>query len=132
MLTTDNDPTDRALATEHEMSNSIRVAILTGLCRVLYVRGAVLIAVFVVSDTASLDANADKSGPTIKEIVSKAGFICAEAAIVPDSIPRIQNQVKRWCDQGDIDWIITTGGTGFGVRDLTPEVYSFSPPSAAI
>ncbi|KAF4575201.1 hypothetical protein EYR40_005063 [Pleurotus pulmonarius] len=88
------------------MSNSIRVAILT------------------VSDTASLDANADKSGPTINEIVSKAGFICTEAVIVPDSIPRIQNQVKRWCDQGNIDWIITTGGTGFGVRDLTPEAIS--------
>ncbi|KAF9498679.1 hypothetical protein BDN71DRAFT_1443074 [Pleurotus eryngii] len=88
------------------MSNSIRVAILS------------------VSDTASLDANADKSGPIIKEIVSKAGFICTETVIVPDSIPRIQNQVKRWCDQGGIDWIITTGGTGFGVRDLTPEAIS--------
>lgn len=37
-------------------------------------------------------------------------------------IPAIQNVVGQWCSQDDVDWIITTGGTGFGVRDLTPEV----------
>lgn len=41
--------------------------------------------------------------------------------IVPDDETRIRSVVLAWCDQGDIDWIVTTGGTGFGVRDRTPE-----------
>jgi gephyrin len=86
-----------------------------------------------VSDTASKDASADQSGPTIIDIVkgrdrfqlaqSQAGSTEKFYNIVPDDLDRIRDVVKRWTDGQDaVDWIITTGGTGFGVRDSTPEV----------
>lgn len=42
--------------------------------------------------------------------------------IVPDEIDIIREVVREWCDSGSVDWIVTTGGTGFGQRDVTPEV----------
>jgi gephyrin len=80
-----------------------------------------------VSDTAFANASLDRSGPTIREIVRVAGCECLDdndsgTAIVPDEIAHIQAAVQRWIARGDVDWIITTGGTGFGVRDRTPEV----------
>ena len=74
-----------------------------------------------VSDTASQDAIADKSGPLIKELLVLRDFQVTEARIVPDDEKTIRRTVKEWCNSGEIDWIITTGGTGFGVRDRTPE-----------
>lgn len=74
------------------------------------------------SDTASNDASADKSGPTIQSILQERGFDCRGHAIVPDEVDKIQAIVKEWSSSSQIDWIITTGGTGFGVRDKTPEV----------
>lgn len=75
-----------------------------------------------VSDTAAADTSLDKSGPTIREIVSGAGYECKYLLVVPDDEPRIRHTVHTWAAQGDVDWIVTTGGTGFGVRDRTPEV----------
>ena len=75
-----------------------------------------------VSDTASKDANADKSGPTIKGLLLEQGYLVNHSEIVPDEVNVIQLLVQTWCASGDVDWIITTGGTGFGVRDTTPEV----------
>lgn len=78
-----------------------------------------------VSDTASTDTAADKSGPTIQSVVEQHGHECVELRIVPDDEEKIRDTVKIWADQGTADWIITTGGTGFGVRDRTPEVSIF-------
>ena len=75
-----------------------------------------------VSDTASKDATADKSGPTIRDIVVQYGHQCVQNTIVPDDEEAIRKIVKQWAEQDTIDWIVTTGGTGFGVRDRTPEV----------
>ena len=74
-----------------------------------------------VSDTASQDANADKSGPLIKELLVLKEFQVTEARIVPDDEKAIRKIVKEWCSSGEVDWIISTGGTGFGLRDRTPE-----------
>ncbi|OCB87528.1 hypothetical protein A7U60_g5433 [Sanghuangporus baumii] len=74
-----------------------------------------------VSDTASKDTSADKSGPVLKELVSGRGFQVNGSLIVPDDEKTISEAVVRWSASGDVDWIITTGGTGFGVRDRTPE-----------
>ncbi|ESK81646.1 molybdenum cofactor biosynthesis protein [Moniliophthora roreri MCA 2997] len=84
------------------------------------------VAVLTVSDTASSDASADKSGPTIREIFNQdsSKFQCVQDQIVPDEGPSIQRAVKAWVDSGGVDWIVTTGGTGFGVRDCTPEAIS--------
>jgi molybdopterin adenylyltransferase len=77
------------------------------------------IAVLTVSDTRSLDD--DKSGATLAERLTAAGHKLATRNIVPDDIERIQAQVKIWIADPNIDVVITTGGTGFTGRDVTPE-----------
>jgi molybdenum cofactor biosynthesis protein B len=77
------------------------------------------IAVLTVSDTRALAD--DKSGATLAERIAKAGHAVAERAIVPDDAGEIRVQVQKWISDPAIDVIITTGGTGFTGRDVTPE-----------
>ena len=77
------------------------------------------IAVLTVSDTRSLET--DKSGDTLVQRITDAGHRLVDRAIVPDDKAQIADQVKRWTLQDDIDVVITTGGTGFTGRDVTPE-----------
>lgn len=77
------------------------------------------IAVLTVSDTRGLDQ--DRSGDVLVERLTKAGHRLADRAVVQDDIPAIQAVVKRWIADPAIDAIITTGGTGFTGRDVTPE-----------
>jgi molybdenum cofactor biosynthesis protein B len=77
------------------------------------------IAVLTVSDTRALDQ--DKSGATLVERIEKSGHGVAARAIVTDEVARIQTQVKDWIADPAIDVIISTGGTGFTGRDVTPE-----------
>ena len=79
-----------------------------------------------VSDTASKDSTADRSGPTIKDVLSQQGFEVKDLTIVPDDEEHIRTTVRTWCSAGDIDLVLTTGGTGFGERDRTPEVCPIS------
>ena len=77
------------------------------------------IAVLTVSDTRELSD--DKSGSTLAERVRAAGHVLAERAIVKDEVEDIRRHVKTWIEDKFIDVIITTGGTGFTGRDVTPE-----------
>ncbi|WP_414475012.1 molybdenum cofactor biosynthesis protein B [Microvirga sp. M2] len=77
------------------------------------------IAVLTVSDTRSLDE--DKSGSTLAERLAKAGHRLGDRAIVQDDVDVIRAKVKGWIADPAIDVIITTGGTGFTGRDVTPE-----------
>jgi molybdenum cofactor biosynthesis protein B len=77
------------------------------------------IAVLTVSDTRSLAD--DKSGTMLAERIEKAGHAIAGRAIVPDEAETIRAQVKTWIADPAIDVVITTGGTGFTGRDVTPE-----------
>ncbi|KAF8827243.1 hypothetical protein HHX47_DHR5000952 [Lentinula edodes] len=83
------------------------------------------VAVLTVSDrgsAANSDPTYDKSGPAIQEILAAyPAFLCTDHAIVPDDIQTIQDAVRKWVDDEETDWIITTGGTGFGPKDRTPE-----------
>ncbi len=81
-----------------------------------------------VSDTASKDARADKSGPLIKDLIQPHSYVVAESRIVPDNESVVKAVVATWCSSGNIDWIITTGGTGFGEHDRTPEVRADNSP----
>ena len=77
------------------------------------------IAVLTVSDTRALAD--DKSGATLAERIEKAGHAVAARAIVTDDVEKIRTQVKTWIADDGIDVIISTGGTGFTGRDVTPE-----------
>jgi molybdopterin adenylyltransferase len=77
------------------------------------------IAVLTVSDTR--DIADDRSGATLVERIEKAGHAVGGRAIVTDDVEKIQAQVKAWIADPAIDVIITTGGTGFTGRDVTPE-----------
>jgi molybdenum cofactor biosynthesis protein B len=77
------------------------------------------IAVLTVSDTRELAD--DKSGATLVERIEKAGHAVADRAIVADDVLQIQERMRAWMDAPDVDVIISTGGTGFTGRDVTPE-----------
>lgn len=77
------------------------------------------IAVLTVSDTRTLAD--DKSGDTLVSRITEAGHRLVDRAIVPDDRDRIYNQVQAWTLSQEIDVVITTGGTGFTGRDVTPE-----------
>jgi molybdenum cofactor biosynthesis protein B len=79
----------------------------------------VRIAVLTISDTR--DEESDTSGHVLAERITAAGHILAAKGIVKDDIPHIREQVSAWAASGDVDAIITTGGTGITGRDVTPE-----------
>lgn len=77
------------------------------------------VAVLVVSDTRTEET--DKSGALLAERIVGAGHELAGRTIVPDDVEAIQAQVSVWAEDPAIDIIVTTGGTGFAPRDVTPE-----------
>ena len=77
------------------------------------------IAVLTVSDTRVLAD--DKSGATLVERIERAAHVLAGRAIVTDDVDAIRGQVRAWIADPAIDVVITTGGTGFTGRDVTPE-----------
>jgi molybdenum cofactor biosynthesis protein B len=77
------------------------------------------IAVLTVSDTRTEET--DTSGRLLAERLSGAGHALAAAAIVGDEVEAIRAQVQAWVADPDVDVILTTGGTGFAPRDVTPE-----------
>ena len=80
---------------------------------------AVNIAVMTVSDTRTIDD--DKSGGTLVGLIEEAGHTVADRAIVPDDVFKLRAQVSAWIADPAIDVVLTTGGTGFTGRDVTPE-----------
>lgn len=80
---------------------------------------ALNIAVLTVSDTR--DETTDTSGALLAERLQAAGHVLAGRAIVKDEIEAIRAQVSAWVASPDVDVILTTGGTGFSPRDVTPE-----------
>lgn len=79
----------------------------------------VSIAVLTVSDTRSLED--DRSGDVLVGRIEAAGHRLAARAIVQDDVSAIQKQLSDWIAKDDVDVIITTGGTGFTGRDVTPD-----------
>ncbi|MFK7793593.1 MAG: molybdenum cofactor biosynthesis protein B [Devosiaceae bacterium] len=77
------------------------------------------IAVMTVSDTRTLAD--DKSGDVLVKRLEEAGHRLADRAIVTDDKPAIADKVQSWVDHSDVDIVVTTGGTGFTGRDITPD-----------
>lgn len=76
-------------------------------------------AVLTVSDTRSLDN--DRSGSLLAERIKDTGHMLAARELTTDSVRKIRAVVRRWIADPAIDAVITTGGTGFTGRDVTPE-----------
>ena len=79
----------------------------------------VRIAILTVSDTRTLAD--DKSGNTLSEMIRADGHVEADRAIVRDDVAQIRARVQAWIADPGVDVVITTGGTGFTGRDVTPE-----------
>ena len=78
-------------------------------------------AVITVSDKGYLGQREDTSGPNLVQILTDRGFDVTYTAIVPDDSAMIQSQLCKCADELSIALILTTGGTGFSPRDITPE-----------
>lgn len=81
----------------------------------------VRLAVLTVSDRGAAGERTDASGDLIEAWAENLGFDLAARAVVPDEADRIASQLCRWADDATADVIVTTGGTGLGPRDVTPE-----------
>lgn len=78
------------------------------------------IGILTVSDKGSRGEREDLSGPAIREMVAKIGAV-VKYEIVPDEQPVIAEKLIEWADGGDVDVILTNGGTGLSARDVTPD-----------
>jgi gephyrin len=84
-------------------------------------------AILIISDTASTDPSTDRAIPVLESVFSEAGngqWDIAETKIVADDALAIQRAITLWSDGGDesVNLVVTSGGTGFAVKDRTPEV----------
>lgn len=84
-------------------------------------------AILIVSETASRDASTDKGIPALQEVFAsqKGGdkWTRDETKIVSDSVDEIQKSIRRWTDEAEpVHLVLTSGGTGFAQKDVTPEV----------
>ena len=78
-------------------------------------------AVITLSDRAFRKEREDRSGPVIRDILCENGYDVAEMILLPDGEALLKRNLIRLADQRQVNVIFTTGGTGFGPRDLTPE-----------
>lgn len=78
-------------------------------------------AILTVSDRSSRGERPDESGPALVELVNSRDGQVVEQQVVPDEVARIQEVLETWSESGKADVILTSGGTGFAPRDVTPE-----------
>ena len=79
------------------------------------------VGILTISDRSSRGERPDFSGPKLSEWVNNQGWKTEIYSIVPDDAAPIQTTLLEWADKLDLDLILTTGGTGFSPRDITPE-----------
>jgi len=78
-------------------------------------------AVITISDKGAAGEREDESGRVLTGLIEKKGWSLADAKIIPDEFETISDLLKEIADEGGVDIIFTTGGTGFAKRDVTPE-----------
>ncbi len=79
------------------------------------------IGILTISDRSARGQRVDASGPSLAEAVRAQGWIVEQMDIVPDEREIIEETLRMWSDTGKANVILTTGGTGFSPRDVTPE-----------
>jgi len=77
--------------------------------------------ILTLSDRSSRGERADSSGPALARLVQAEGWSVTKQAILPDDESAIRATLIEWVDSREMDVILTTGGTGFAPRDVTPE-----------
>lgn len=77
--------------------------------------------ILTISDRSSRGERADLSGPALMEYINGKGWSVHASGLVPDSRDVIARTIIDWCSNREVDVVVTTGGTGFSPRDLTPE-----------
>ena len=78
-------------------------------------------AILTLSDSGAAGRREDQSGPVIRELLEAAGYEVVHTALLPDGREPLASELRRLCDGDLADLVLTTGGTGFSPRDLTPE-----------
>jgi molybdopterin adenylyltransferase len=79
------------------------------------------VGILTVSDRSARGERADASGPALERLVSEQGWQVVEKEIMPDDRQALSDILTIWSESGHLDVILTTGGTGFSQRDVTPE-----------
>ncbi|MBI4770852.1 MAG: molybdopterin adenylyltransferase [Chloroflexi bacterium] len=80
------------------------------------------VGLLTISDRSARGERADASGPVIRDFaLARLGADISAQAVIPDDFSAICDTLREWCDQRQLDLILTTGGTGFAPRDVTPE-----------
>lgn len=79
------------------------------------------IGILTVSDRSARGERADASGPALVGVISVQGWQIVQTGIVPDDREILEKTLAAWCDTHEMDILLTTGGTGFNQRDVTPE-----------
>jgi len=77
--------------------------------------------ILTLSDRSSRGERADSSGPALANLIQAKGWLVVKQLLLPDDESAIQEILASWADGGEMDVILTTGGTGFSPRDVTPE-----------
>jgi len=77
--------------------------------------------VLTLSDRSAGNLRQDLSGPALAELILAQNWSVVKQAILPDEIDEIRQTLTEWSESGECDVILTTGGTGFAIRDVTPE-----------
>ncbi len=79
------------------------------------------VGIVTISDRSSRGEREDVSGPVLQRQVLDQGWEVSKMEIIPDDFLTIKDLLSRWADGGDLDVVLTSGGTGFSPRDITPE-----------
>ena len=77
--------------------------------------------ILTLSDRSSRGERPDASGPALARLILTENWSVAKQALLPDNESAIRTTLSEWADSGEIDVVLTTGGTGFSPRDVTPE-----------
>ena len=77
--------------------------------------------ILTLSDRSSRGEREDASGPALARLILTENWSVAKQALLPDTESAIRATLAEWADSGEVDVILTTGGTGFSPRDVTPE-----------
>lgn len=81
----------------------------------------ILTGILTISDRSSRGEREDTSGPALEKVAGVRGWVVQEKLIIPDDLKTISETLVLWADERKLDLILTTGGTGFAPRDVTPE-----------